>query len=36
METARQGNHENSDLPRYLDQTWGEAYANPLTNASST
>ena len=30
------GNHESSDLPRYLGQTWGEAYANPLVNSTST
>jgi hypothetical protein len=33
------GNHERSDGDgtfRYINSTWGETYANPLTNSSST
>ena len=33
------GNHEvedGDDQTRYLTQTWGEAYANPLANSTST
>ena len=33
------GNHERSDgdaTHRYLNSTWGEAYANPLINSTST
>ena len=33
------GNHEASDgdkTHRYLNQTWGEAYANPLEGSTST
>ena len=33
------GNHEGADgdhTHRYLNQTWGEAYANPLRGSTST